>query len=550
MPWRRIRVRDARARGERGRAGAVTEVPHVLQRAARGRAARSESDAAARLARARRDGGELDIFIERRAGRKDAAILGGDRIPHHIAETARGQDHLVGRIRLEERVGPEIHDARLVAVAAGQRRATERAHDKVRRRDAAGVDLVGERETDPRGERLAGFAVGGHGHVHERRVRIGRELVDDDGTAAVVVPHESDIPQRGGKVPVGVAEAGRRGRARDREWRRADVELYVLSRGAVVEKAVLERAVAALARGAILRPGADELDTRRVADVPDLRRIVGAEDAVAIHHHAVARRRVDRLQKDRVFWIADVVGGEAIVVGRGGNEQVADGKDRADAEAAELAGRDRVRLARAAIHEHRIRRVAGIDDVEAGARAGDVGITAALPADPPRRWSIVAARQARQADLTELARLRVGRIDLAPVPELQACAEALRVVRGHAERVARHRETVRLPHIADVIRARAVGGIAARGEGERRAARVRDVVEGEPARAVAAAAVVGENDREPAAMHHDEPVAPRRAVGVLEAADEVPLLRRLIGEVPKSRAVGEASGRESEKERD
>jgi hypothetical protein len=134
---------------------------------------------------------------------------------------------------------------------------------------------------------------------------------------------------------------------------------------------------------------------------------------VAAVHAADIRVDVGDLgvEQRRVGGVADVDGGDAgVLLGRGDDEEVSDGVERAGADAAELGGRE-------AGDDHRVLRVGGVDDVEPRVGAADVD-EGALPAEAPDGVGVVAVVDALELERAQQRRRR----GVGEVPEVDAAA--------------------------------------------------------------------------------------------------------------------------------
>ena len=158
----RVGVRCGGRRAERGERRAVAEIPGVLEGEA-GLVRHAEIDVHAGVHQSGR--ALLDLGRERgdglTGGEPHDEGFAGAGVARVIAHSIGGEDDFVGRVRFQQGVGDEVHNAMHGTVAAGNGRAADFAHDERAGVQRRGLDEIREAEADARS------------HVHVRRAVCG-----------------------------------------------------------------------------------------------------------------------------------------------------------------------------------------------------------------------------------------------------------------------------------------------------------------------------------------------------------------------------------------
>ena len=353
----RVGVGCACRRAERGQRRAVAEIPGVLQWEA-GLVRHAEIEVHAGVNQRRR--ALLDIGRERGDGRAGGEPhddgFAGAGVARVIAHSVRGEDDFVGRVRFQQLVGDEVHNAMHGTVAAGNGRSANLPYDQRAGVQRGGLDEVREAEADARSHVHVRRAVRRRREVDQRRAGVLLRVVDADHqlarvgviggdgdqvakrSAKRVIVHEAGVHARGerggvaGQPPLGRAgivadedvlvlaeavfgihqhiEAGSgRERGRDDVGRVREIMPLQWLAAAIEARTIDEPLIAQRAAEA-----ADLLRVRRVADVEDERlerglHRRGAEDEEIPDRDAGAQGEVRQLRTREMFdadWIGEI----------------------------------------------------------------------------------------------------------------------------------------------------------------------------------------------------------------------------------------------------
>ncbi|MNK98990.1 hypothetical protein D3C87_1193700 [compost metagenome] len=443
------------------------------------------------------------------AGVEGGAVVGRNGIARIVLQAVGGQEHLVGGARLQRLRGVEVDDAQLHAVGARQRVAAHRAHDEGVGVHALGPDAVGHAQADARGEGLLLRTVHGRDLLHFGLGGVGVHRMHDETAArAVVVADVDQVAERRHLAMVGAREIGMR-----RCEQSAAPDLDVVERVAHID--LVDVVLRALEHEVVLRAAVQLLvdhqpvvlghEARAVAQVVAVHLaaalLCGGVDLLAVEAGGVVAGGGpgDGVEHLGIQRVRDVQAGEAAGVGHGRQHHVvAHGEDRSHAKAAELARRYRVGLAGAAVREHCVRGVCGVDDEHALLRRRHVQV-GRLPPQLPAHVVVVALVDVGQHQLLHLLDV----VDVGEVPELHA-EDA-----GHGDVLLAadggDADGMRLPQFLGAA-VRLVDALD-----EPQVARIGDVVEQEAAGAQAA---VGRERRQEVAVDHEAHVLAVVVLGV------------------------------------